>query len=111
MSAAIPLSDGLSLGDQFGIHIRTGAQAVRALDAVGGSAAVPPGCGWVDRDAPTQPWPTWMQTDEALAGAGELLRRSHDAVANFVPGAPGLRREHDLLGKPENRTFDPTILS
>lgn len=45
---------------------------------------------WVEGEAPTQPWPEWMRTDAALAAAGGLLRRYHDAAAGFVP-PPGAR--------------------
>ena len=40
---------------------------------------------WVDGEAPAQPWPSWMRTDDALGELGSLLRRYHDAVESFEP--------------------------
>ena len=40
---------------------------------------------WVEGVAPAMPWPAWMQTDEALAGLGRLLRGYHDAVDGYPP--------------------------
>lgn len=70
---------------------------------------------WVEGEAPVMPWPAWMQTDDALAGLGRLLRRYHDAAADFGPppaaqwrawvGSPGgpLIRHGDLW--PSNVVF------
>jgi hypothetical protein len=38
---------------------------------------------FVDGQAPTDPYPTWALTDEALASVARLLRRFHTAVAGF----------------------------
>lgn len=53
---------------------------------------------WVDGDAPGYPFPAWMQSEEALAGLGALLRRYHDTVAGFVP--PADARWRRWLGAP-----------
>jgi Phosphotransferase enzyme family len=53
---------------------------------------------WVEGEAPGFPWPRWMQTDDALAGLGELLRRYHDAVERFVEPADASWRA--WLGSP-----------
>jgi hypothetical protein len=45
---------------------------------------------FVPGETPTRPWPSWMVSEEALAGLASLLRRYHDAVANF-PAAPDAR--------------------
>jgi len=42
---------------------------------------------FVEGDTASRPWPSWMMTDEALAGLGRLLREYHDAVSNFVAPA------------------------
>ena len=39
---------------------------------------------FVPGDVPLPPFPTWSQTDELLASTAALLRRFHDAVADFV---------------------------
>lgn len=53
---------------------------------------------WVEGEAPAQPWPEWMRTDQALYDLAALLRRYHDAVANFVP--PADSRWRRWLGSP-----------
>lgn len=53
---------------------------------------------WVEGDAPGYPWPTWMQTEAALAGLGSLLRRYHEAVESFVVPADASWRS--WLGSP-----------
>jgi len=53
---------------------------------------------WVAGEAPCLPWPSWMQTDEALVGLGTLLRRYHDAVSGFV--APAGATWRAWLGSP-----------
>jgi len=53
---------------------------------------------WVDGEAPSQPWPNWMRTDEALADLAGMLRQYHDAVASFVPPVDGAWRT--WLGSP-----------
>jgi hypothetical protein len=70
---------------------------------------------WVDGEAPLMPWPDWMQTDEAMVGVARLLRRYHEAVADFRPppdaqwrvwvGSPGgpIIRHGDLW--PSNVVF------
>jgi hypothetical protein len=39
---------------------------------------------FVPGDVPLPPFPGWSQSDELLASTAELLRRFHDAVADFV---------------------------
>jgi hypothetical protein len=40
---------------------------------------------YISGDVPIPPFPSWSQSDEVLASTALLLRRYHDAVANFVP--------------------------
>ena len=135
VSGEVQLSDGWpSVGGSVlidgRVHRHTGAwtQSVHALlthlASVGFTGAPRPlgfddlgreVVSWVDGDAPAQPWPQWMCTDDALAGAARLLRRYHDAVQSFVPagnavwrawiGSPGgpLIRHGDLW--PSNVVF------
>jgi len=107
MSEEIPLSDGGpsvagSVVVNGQVHRATGPWTpaiqvlLRHLEAVGFLGA-PRVVGfddsgreiltWVEGDVPRRPWPPWMQADEALAGLGELVRRYHDAVADFVAPA------------------------
>lgn len=70
---------------------------------------------WVEGVAPAMPWPSWMQTDEALTGLARLLPRYHDVVRGFEPppgsawrrwiGSPGgpIIRHGDLW--PSNVVF------
>ena len=130
-----PLSDGWpSVGGSVlidgRVHRSTGTwtAAVHALlahlEAVG-FAGAPRALGFdaegrevvsfVDGEAPSQPWPAWMRSEEALAGVAALLRRYHDAASGFVPpvaatwrvwlGSPGgpLIRHGDLW--PSNVVF------
>ncbi len=39
---------------------------------------------FIPGDVPVPPFPSWSQTDEALASTAALLRRFHDAAAGFV---------------------------
>jgi hypothetical protein len=103
--AEIPLSDGepsvsgaVRVGDE--VHRETGPWTpavhglLRHLEKRGFDGA-PRVLGFDHRgrevlsfvlgDTPRLPWPPWMTTDEALAGVGRLLRRYHEAVADFVP--------------------------
>ncbi|MGA2520738.1 MAG: phosphotransferase [Acidimicrobiales bacterium] len=56
-----------------------GAPRVLGFDGLGREVLT-----WVEGDAPCQPWPSWMRSEEALVGVATLLRRYHDAVAAFV---------------------------
>lgn len=70
---------------------------------------------WIEGEAPSVPWPSWMQSEDALAALGSLLRRYHDAIESFTPptdatwrrwlGAPGgpIIRHGDLW--PSNVVF------
>jgi Ser/Thr protein kinase RdoA (MazF antagonist) len=40
---------------------------------------------WIEGEVATSPFPAWALTDEALASVGRLLRRYHDAAADFRP--------------------------
>jgi hypothetical protein len=42
---------------------------------------------FVSGDVPIPPFPPWSQTDELLASTAALLRRFHEAVADFSPPA------------------------
>lgn len=42
---------------------------------------------YIEGDVPTSPYPDWCQTGDALASIARLLRRLHDASANFDPNA------------------------
>jgi hypothetical protein len=42
---------------------------------------------FIPGDVPIPPFPAWSQTDEALASTAALLRRYHDAAADFVAPA------------------------
>ncbi|MHB1445492.1 MAG: phosphotransferase enzyme family protein [Acidimicrobiales bacterium] len=44
---------------------------------------------WIEGEAPILPWPGWMRSEVALAALGRLLRRYHDAVADFASPADG----------------------
>jgi hypothetical protein len=48
---------------------------------------------FVDGEAPTEPYPDWALTDEALASVAELLRRFHEAVKGFPAHAYRWQRE------------------
>ncbi len=41
--------------------------------------------GFIPGDVPIPPFPTWSQTEEALASVAHLLRAYHQAVRSFVP--------------------------
>jgi phosphotransferase family enzyme len=118
MSEEVPLSDGWpSVGGAVlldgQVHRSTGPWTasvhalLRHLETVG-FAGAPRVLGfddigrevltWVDGRAPGFPWPTWMTTDEVLAGVGSLLRRYHEAVASFV--VPGDATWRAWLGSP-----------
>ena len=70
---------------------------------------------WIEGEAPVLPWPPWMQRETALEELGRLLRRYHEAVADFAPppdaswrrwlGSPGgpIIRHGDLW--PSNVVF------
>ena len=47
---------------------------------------------WVEGQAPSSPWPCWMQTDRALEDLAVLLRRYHEAVSTFTPREEALWR-------------------
>jgi hypothetical protein len=53
---------------------------------------------WVEGEAPVMPWPAWMQTEDALVGLARLLRRYHEAVADFA--APPEAQWRRWLGSP-----------
>jgi len=56
---------------------------------------------FVPGDTPVRPWPGWMAGDDALAGVGDLVRRYHGAVADFLPPPDALwRRWVGALGGP-----------
>jgi len=62
---------------------------------------------FVPGDTPVTPWPPWMAEDDALAGVGRLLRRYHDAVADFVPPPDAVwRRWVGAVGGPIIRHGD-----
>jgi hypothetical protein len=62
---------------------------------------------WVEGDAPSQPWPEWMRSDDTLRDLAVLLRRYHDAVAGWIPPPDAeWRRWLGALGGPIIRHGD-----
>jgi thiamine kinase-like enzyme len=58
---------------------------------------------FIPGDVPYPPFPDWSQSERALTSAVELLRRYHDAVADFV--APTDARWNDELADPAGGTL------
>ena len=78
-----------------------GACRVRGIDDRGREIL-----GYIDGDAPTgwpDPYPAWVWTAATLESAARLLRRYHDAIADFVPSADAAWRQpagpppHELI--------------
>src|SRR5258708_4271610 len=68
-----------------------GACRVRGIDDRGREIL-----GYIDGDAPTgwpDPYPAWVWTAATLESAAPLLRRYHDAIADFVPPADAAWRQ------------------
>jgi hypothetical protein len=67
-------------------HLRTsgfhGAPSVLGRDPEGRDVYE-----WIDGDVPIPPFPAWALTDAALISTASLIRRLHDALADFE-GAP-----------------------
>jgi Phosphotransferase enzyme family len=57
---------------------------------------------WIDGDVPIPPFPAWALTDEALVSTASLIRRLHDALANFEapPEASWSNERSDPRGGP-----------
>jgi len=100
-----PLSGGISNAGQVvrdGPHVLRPATAhtrsihamLRAVRAAGFDG-VPEPVGidddgrerlvFIEGEVPTSPYPSWSQSDDALASVAGLLRRLHDAVRRFDP--------------------------
>lgn len=43
--------------------------------------------GWIDGDVAIPPFPAWARSDEVLVSTGRLIRRLHDALADFEAAA------------------------
>jgi hypothetical protein len=58
--------------------------------------------GWIEGDVPITPFPDWALADEALAGTARLIRRLHDALADFEapPAASWSDERADPRGGP-----------
>jgi hypothetical protein len=56
--------------------------------------------GWIEGDVPIPPFPRWALADEALGSTARLIRRLHDALADFepAPGAPWSDERADPRG-------------
>lgn len=126
MSIEVPLLGGTAnrgrvhrVGDTVRRPLRPSAPGVHALlrhlDAVGFDGA--PRVLGVDRagrevltyvpgDVPIAPPPAWGLTDGALGSVGDLLRRFHDAAADFDPGPYSWPHRHGAGGMLHN---DPNL--
>jgi aminoglycoside phosphotransferase (APT) family kinase protein len=57
---------------------------------------------WIDGDVPIPPFPAWALADEALISTASLIRRLHDALADFeaAPEASWSKERSDPRGGP-----------